>query len=79
MSQPKVQRVMLTVLYADGSSIMMDVKDPANCEFDEVVPELDTLDLYDGRTMSSRAVEMTIKVHPDRPALFSVYPIRGQL
>jgi hypothetical protein len=76
-AEPKVQRILLTVMYADGTSIVLDVKDPAHFECQEFAPDLDTVGLGEGRWMDSRPVEIGIKINPYTPALISVYPIPG--
>jgi hypothetical protein len=74
--KPKCTRAVLTAMYSDGSSVMLDVKDPAFFDIQEVT-SVNTRRwvVVPGYRMDDSTVEYRIRLSPDRPALISTYPL----
>jgi len=79
--QPKCVRLVVTAIYADGSSRLYDLKDPERCDIslskvkdasEYFPPELVTI-------RSNRvALEVNAIVDGKSPAYISTYPVSGK-
>jgi len=76
MEKPKCTRVVVMVAYSDGSSVMIDVKDPADFNLEEVSTyDTKRIPLSSGYKLDDSKLEYRVRISPDSPALISTYPI----
>lgn len=76
--EPKCVRLMLTAIYEDGTSVMIDVKSPDTCEIELESAGFDS----DGGLLNFKTFvpETTIDLHvktkikKEEPAIISYYP-----
>lgn len=64
------------VSYSDGSSVMIDVKDPADFDL-QGISTYDTkrIPLSPDYKLDDSKLEFRVQISPDSPALISNYPI----
>lgn len=72
--QPKCLRAIVTCIYADGSSVVIDMKDPANfsTELDTKLEEERGFFSVALKTVTTFKLSSTIK---ETPAVISSYPV----
>lgn len=74
---PNVLRVILTIMYADGSSVLLDVKDPLKTDLEEnTIPDIVPGAIY--KLIPAKTVfTMTLETNHKTPSILSTYPVEG--
>ena len=73
----KVLRVILTIMYADGSSVLLDVKDPMKTDLEEDTIS-DTIPGVVYKVIPTKTVfTMTLETNHKTPSILSTYPVEG--
>ena len=77
-SRPKCVRVMVTAIYADNSSVMLDVKEPTHFEWEMNDRNLDVVPIHVGdfTMMPAGEVSLSVDISTSQPMLISVYPVK---
>jgi len=77
MTQPKCSRLVVMAVYADGTSYVVDIKDPVTCDLDFVenngMDEVSMQNYVALRTESPRFI-VDVKVNKLEPVIVSCYP-----
>lgn len=76
--EPKCVRLMLTAIYADGTSVLLDVKAPDTCEIEIVNGGFDTVGVAGSyKTFIPETIlelNLKTKIKKEEPAIISYFP-----